>query len=85
MMHNEGNLFAAINFYEKYLDELKISDLEAEMKLIHCYSKIPQFYSKAIERLKQIQSNNTYYASAITMLIGIYAKQKNFDKGIELC
>lgn len=52
MMHNEGNLFAAINFYEKYLDELKISDLEAEMKLIHCYSKIPQFYSKAIERLK---------------------------------
>ena len=52
------------------------------MKLIQAYAKIPQFYSKALERLREIPENHPHFENGSMIMINIFSKQKNYEKGI---
>ena len=52
MTEEDENALTAINFLEKYLNEVNGNDKFVEMKLVQAYSRVPQYYSKALERLR---------------------------------
>ena len=55
------------------------------MRLIQTYSKIPQFFTKALDKLKDITETHEFYYNASLLMINIYCKQKNYEKAIEAC
>jgi tetratricopeptide (TPR) repeat protein len=52
------------------------------MKLLHCYSKNPEFYKKTMEILNKILAENPYDTEAHILKAVILMKQKYYDKAI---